>query len=102
MDQQQNGGWSVVESATPEVQNICNKVKTQVEAFIPEVAFDHFTAVSFAHQTGKRMNFVIKVDVETSVSVHVMVSAALPGYPEDLKVLRIQYPKSSSDPLQPF
>ncbi|XP_051552402.1 cystatin-A5-like [Myxocyprinus asiaticus] len=102
MDQQQSGGWSPVEPATPEVQQICDKVKPQVEVLVPGADVNVFSAVSFAYQIVAGMNYVIKVDVDGNVCVHVMVSAALPCFGEELKVLRIQYPKDPSDPLQPF
>ncbi|XP_067263583.1 lipocalin-like isoform X1 [Chanodichthys erythropterus] len=95
------GGWSPVTPVTPEVMNICLKVKSDIEAN-SGTNFAVYIPLSFASQIVAGVNYVVKVKVGEDKCVHAMIFQELPCYGGDVTVNRVQYPKSLNDPLIPF
>nr|ALS87697.1 stefin [Ctenopharyngodon idella] len=95
------GGFTSVRPVTPEVTNICLKVKSDIEEKAG-TNFEVYTPLSFASQVVQGTNYRVKVNVGGDACVHAMIFEALPVYGGKLTVTRVQYPKSLCDPLIRF
>ncbi|KAF7236627.1 Leukocyte cysteine proteinase inhibitor 1 [Varanus komodoensis] len=94
------GGLSDPAPATPEVQEIANKVKGQLEQ-VTNTSYSIFQAISYSTQVVSGTNYVIKVqhgDAATDY-VHLWVFQALPCYGGGLKLSRYQLGKTRDDPI---
>ncbi|XP_077096443.1 cystatin-B-like [Siphateles boraxobius] len=91
------GGWSTEEPVNADVENICTEAGKQAG-----VHFDVCIPKTFRHQIVAGKNYLVKVKVGVEKYLHVMIFQALSCHGEKLTVLGVQYPKTASDPLEPF
>ncbi|XP_056100287.1 cystatin 14b, tandem duplicate 1 [Rhinichthys klamathensis goyatoka] len=94
------GGLSEEKKATPEVQKICDEVKSAAENKAGK-KFSVFTAKSFTTQVVAGINYFIKVDVGGDF-VHLRVYKSLPHAGEKLQLHGIQTSKSQQDRIEYF
>lgn len=71
------GGFKPAAAATAEEQEICDSVKTAVEASLGQT-FGTFTVVQFTTQVVAGTNYLFKVQTEGSDFLHVKVHKPLP------------------------
>ncbi|KAL7837900.1 hypothetical protein AOLI_G00263040 [Acnodon oligacanthus] len=95
------GGIESEMSATPEVQQICDKVKLQVEQTTSRT-FAVFVAKSFATQVVSGTNYFIKVQVGGEEYAHLKVFQSLPHAGLKLELHSVQTGKAADDPIVYF
>ncbi|XP_005386564.1 PREDICTED: cystatin-A [Chinchilla lanigera] len=96
------GGLSEAKPATPEIQEIADKVKSQLEEKTNE-SYQEFVAVEYKSQVVAGVNYFIKVRVGDHGYVHIKVFKPLPGQNEDtLELSGYQTGKSKEDELTGF
>ncbi|XP_051005836.1 cystatin-A-like [Acomys russatus] len=95
------GGLSEARPATPEIQEIADKVKPQLEEETNE-KFEKYEATEYKSQVVAGVNYYIKVDVGGGRYLHVKVFRGLPGQNEDLVLSGYQDNKSKDDELTYF
>ncbi|CAH2218820.1 cystatin-B-like [Pelobates cultripes] len=93
------GGLGEAIPATPEIQELCDKVKAQAEAKSGK-NFGQFIAVSYKTQVVAGKNLFIKVDAGDSF-LHVRVYQALPHTNKGPEVHSVQI-KSKDDEIDFF
>ncbi|KAM6162741.1 cystatin-A [Erethizon dorsatum] len=96
------GGLSEAKPATPEIQEIANKVKPQLEEKTNK-SYQEFTAEEYKSQVVAGVNYYIKIRVDDHSYVHIKVFEPLPGQNEDaLELSGYQTGKSKEDELTAF
>ncbi|KAG5834755.1 hypothetical protein ANANG_G00264930 [Anguilla anguilla] len=95
------GGTGAPQDATPEVQKICDEIKSQSEEDAGK-KFDDFKAKSFASQVVAGTNYFIKVHVGGDDYVHLCVHRPLPCANQPLKLLRQETGKLHHEPIGYF
>ncbi|XP_003469356.2 cystatin-A [Cavia porcellus] len=96
------GGLSKAKPATPEIQEIADKIKPQLEEKTNE-SYQEFTAIEYKTQVVAGTNYFIKIRVDNDGYVHVRVFEPLPGRNEDaLQLSGYQTGKSKDDELSYF
>ncbi|KAL6464091.1 hypothetical protein MHYP_G00284820 [Metynnis hypsauchen] len=95
------GGVGPEMPATPEVQQICDEVKLQVEQKTSRT-FEVFVAKSFATQVVSGMNYFIKVQVGGEEYAHLKVFQSLPNAGHKLELHSVQTGKTLDEPIVYF
>ncbi|TRY57269.1 hypothetical protein DNTS_003314 [Danionella cerebrum] len=95
------GGPSQEKQATPEVQKLCDEVKTHAEEKAGRT-FSVFSAKSYTTQVVAGTNYFIKVNVGEEEYVHLRVHKTLPHAGEKLQLHGIQTSKTHQDPVEFF
>ncbi|XP_052014892.1 cystatin-A-like [Apodemus sylvaticus] len=72
------GGTSEARPATPEIQEIADKVRPQLEEKTNE-KYEKFEAVEYKTQVVSGLNYFIKIDVGNGCYIHVRVYRGLSG-----------------------
>ncbi|XP_069886191.1 cystatin-A isoform X1 [Dipodomys merriami] len=95
------GGLTEARPATPEIQEIANQVKQQLEEKTNET-YEEFEAVEYKSQVVAGTIFYIKMRVGDGRYTHIKVFRSLPGQNEGLKLVAYQTDKSKEDELTAF
>ncbi|XP_042525123.1 cystatin-A [Dipodomys spectabilis] len=95
------GGLTEARPATPEIQEIANQVKQQLEEKTNET-YEEFEAVEYKSQVVAGTIFYIKMRVGDGRYTHIKVLRSLPGQNEGLKLVAYQTDKSKEDELTAF
>ncbi|XP_014812780.1 PREDICTED: cystatin-A-like [Calidris pugnax] len=95
------GGLSDTKPATPEIQDIANKVKPQFESK-ENRTYGIFKAIKYRSQVVAGVNYFIKVQVSDTNYVHLRVFEALPVENQGLKLESFQTGKTRDDPIEYF
>ncbi|XP_057553294.1 cystatin-A isoform X4 [Hippopotamus amphibius kiboko] len=95
------GGLTEEKDATPEVQEIANKVKPQLEEKTNET-YNEFEAVKYKTQVVAGLNYYIKIRVGHNHYIHIKVFKSLPQENESLTLSGYQTGKSKQDELKGF
>ncbi|XP_004467229.1 cystatin-A [Dasypus novemcinctus] len=95
------GGFTEPQPATPEIQEIANTIKPQLEARTNE-KYGEFKAEEYKSQVVAGTNYLIKIRVSGNRYIHVKVFRSLPGQGSSLSLVAYQTGKSRSDELNPF
>nr|XP_045006992.1 cystatin-B-like [Jaculus jaculus] len=93
------GGWSDTKPATAEIQEIADKVKSQLEKK-ENRKFSVFKAVSYRSQVVAGTNYFIKVDVGDGEFIHMKVFESLPHENKPLSLQSYQTKKTQDDALE--
>ncbi|XP_056096522.1 cystatin-B-like [Rhinichthys klamathensis goyatoka] len=94
-------GWSTEAFATDEVENMCIKMKADIEKKTG-VHFDVFIPKTFRSEPKCGGHYLVKVKVGIDEYVHMVVCVVNEDIDKCLTVKGVQYPKSKSHPLEPF
>ncbi|XP_031220545.1 stefin-3-like [Mastomys coucha] len=94
------GGLSEARPVTPEIQEVADKVRAQIEEETNE-KYDKFKAVEYKSQTVAGQNLFIKVDVGRGCFLHIKVFRGFSGK-EDLELLGYETNKTKNDELTSF
>ncbi|CAH6792308.1 cystatin-A [Phodopus roborovskii] len=95
------GGLTEARPATPEVQEVADQVRAQLEEKTNE-KYEKFEAVEYKTQVVAGVNYFIKVDVGNGQYVHLKIFKGLPGQNEDLELTAYQTNKTKDDELTYF
>ncbi|XP_075399461.1 cystatin-B-like [Tenrec ecaudatus] len=95
------GGPSETKPATPEIQEIANKVRCEVEEK-EHKKFPEFTAVEYTYQVVAGMIYFIKVHVGDEHYIHLCVIESLPHEKKPLTLSKYQTNKTKDDELTCF
>ncbi|XP_020023588.2 cystatin-A [Castor canadensis] len=95
------GGLSEARPATPEIQEIADKIKLQLEEKTNET-YQEFKAVEYKTQVVAGTNFYIKIRVGDGEYIHVRVFRALPGQNKELELTGYETGKREDDELTGF
>ncbi|XP_006870873.1 PREDICTED: cystatin-B [Chrysochloris asiatica] len=95
------GGLSTSQPATPEIQEIADKVKAQLEEK-ENKKFDVFKAVSFKKQVVAGLNYFIKVHVGDEKFTHLRVYESLPHENKPLTLSNYETDKTKHDEISYF
>ncbi|XP_066097933.1 cystatin-A [Saccopteryx bilineata] len=95
------GGLTKAKPATPEIQDIVNEVKPQLEEETNET-YEEFEAVEYKTQVVAGVNYFIKVRVGQDIYIHIKVFKPLPQQQQSLKLTGYQTDKSKDDELTGF
>ncbi|XP_006162422.1 cystatin-A [Tupaia chinensis] len=95
------GGLSEVKPATPEIQEMINKVKSQIEEETNE-KFEEFEAEEYKTQVVAGINYFVKIKVGGSRYIHAKIFKGLPGQNEELVLCGVQTNKAKDDELTGF
>nr|8GT7_B Chain B, Cystatin-A [Homo sapiens]8GT7_D Chain D, Cystatin-A [Homo sapiens] len=95
------GGLSEAKPATPEIQEIVDKVKPQLEEKTNET-YGKLEAVQYKTQVVAGTNYYIKVRAGDNKYMHLRVFKSLPGQNEDLVLTGYQVDKNKDDELTGF
>ncbi|XP_010591221.1 cystatin-A [Loxodonta africana] len=95
------GGLTEAKPATPEIQQIANEVKPQLEQKTNETYKD-FEAVEYKTQVVAGVNYYIKVRIGDNNYIHLKIFKSLPGENESLTLTGYQTGKSKDDELKGF
>nr|XP_045006993.1 cystatin-B-like [Jaculus jaculus] len=93
------GGFSDTKPATAEIQEIADKVKSQLEQK-ENRKFSVFKAVSYRSQVVAGSIYYIKVDVGDGEFIHMTVLEPLPHENKPLSLLSYQTKKTQDDELE--
>ncbi|XP_006091012.1 cystatin-A [Myotis myotis] len=95
------GGLTEAKPATPEVQEIADEVKPQLEAQTNET-YEEFEAIEYKTQVVAGINYYIKVRVGHDSYIHIKIFKPLPQQQQSLKLTGYQTDKSKDDELKGF
>ncbi|KAK1343948.1 hypothetical protein QTO34_014505 [Cnephaeus nilssonii] len=95
------GGLTKAKPATPEVQEIADEVKPQLEEQTNET-YEEFEAVEYKTQVVAGINYYIKVRVGDDSYIHIKIFKPLPQQQQSLKLTGYQTDKSKDDELTGF
>ncbi|XP_062033074.1 cystatin-A [Lepus europaeus] len=95
------GGLTEAKPATPEIQEMVNKFKTQLEKETNE-SYEEFEAVEYKTQVVAGINYYVKVRVGEDRYIHMKIFKPLPGQNQDLVLSAYQIDKSKNDELIGF
>ncbi|XP_077202441.1 cystatin-A [Paroedura picta] len=95
------GGLTAAKPATPEIQQIADKVKPQLEAR-ENKSYPVFTAVEYRTQVVAGVNYFIKIGVGHGEYVHMRVFESLPCNNGTISLTGYQTGKTANDPLNYF
>ncbi|XP_061049142.1 cystatin-A isoform X1 [Eubalaena glacialis] len=95
------GGLTEAKPATPEIQEIANTVKPQLEEKTNET-YEEFEAVEYKTQVVSGMNYYIKIRVGNDRYTHIKVFESLPHQNQSLVLIGYQADKSKDDELTGF
>ncbi|XP_059543662.1 cystatin-A [Myotis daubentonii] len=95
------GGLTEAKPATPEVQEIADEVKPQLEAQTNET-YEEFQAIEYKTQVVAGINYYIKVRVGHDSYIHIKIFKPLPQQQQSLKLTGYQTDKSKDDELKGF
>nr|P35479.1 RecName: Full=Leukocyte cysteine proteinase inhibitor 1; AltName: Full=PLCPI; AltName: Full=Stefin-D1 [Sus scrofa]AAB29392.1 PLCPI=cysteine proteinase inhibitor [swine, polymorphonuclear leukocytes, Peptide, 103 aa] [Sus scrofa] len=95
------GGLTEPRPATPEIQEIANKVKPQLEEKTNKT-YEKFEAIIYRSQVVAGTNYYIKVHVGGNNYVHIRVFQSLPHQEDPLKLIGYQVDKTKDDELTGF
>ncbi|XP_032262041.1 cystatin-A [Phoca vitulina] len=95
------GGLTEAKPATPEIQEIVNKVKPQLEEKTNE-SYQEFEAVEYKTQVVAGINYYIKVRVGDNNYIHMKVFKSLPQPNPTLTLTGYQTDKSKDDEITGF
>ncbi|XP_002716862.1 cystatin-A [Oryctolagus cuniculus] len=95
------GGLTDAKPATPEIQEMVNKFKTQLEEETNE-NYEEFEAVEYKTQVVAGINYYVKVRVGEDRYIHMKIFKPLPGQNQDLVLSGYQIDKSKNDELIGF
>ncbi|XP_004606734.1 cystatin-A [Sorex araneus] len=95
------GGLTEAKPATPEIQEIAEKVKSQLEEKTNET-YEEFEAVEYKTQVVAGVNYYIKIRVSEDVYIHIKVFKSLPQENQTLKLIGYQTDKSKDDEITGF
>ncbi|XP_066472205.1 cystatin-B-like [Tiliqua scincoides] len=95
------GGTSEAKPATPDIQELADLVKPQIEQK-ENKSYPTFKAVEYKTQVVAGTNYFIKVDVGQGEYMHLRVLQPLPHLKEQPSLSDYQTGKKESDPLNYF
>ncbi|XP_039376430.1 stefin-C-like [Mauremys reevesii] len=97
------GGFTETKPATPEVQEIADQVKPQLEEK-DKKPYPVFVAITYKSQVVAGTNYLIKVSVSNSTDecVHLKVFQSLPHENEGPSLTSYETGKTKNDPLSYF
>ncbi|XP_006215810.1 cystatin-A [Vicugna pacos] len=95
------GGLTEAKPATPEIQEIANSVKSQLEEKTNE-AYEEFEAVEYKTQVVAGVNYYIKVRVGENKYIHLKIFKSLPQQNQSLTLTGYQTDKNKDDELTGF
>ncbi|XP_047420715.1 cystatin-A [Sciurus carolinensis] len=95
------GGLTEAKPATPEIQEIANEVKPQLEEKTNRT-YEQFEAVEYKTQVVAGINYYIKIRVGDDSYIHLKIFKGLPGQNEELVLTGYQTDKSKDDELTGF
>ncbi|CAO2631724.1 Csta [Lemmus lemmus] len=95
------GGLTEARPATPEIQEIVDKIRPKLEEKTNE-KYEKFEAVEYKTQVVAGVNYFIKVDVGNGNYTHVKVFQGLHGQDEDLELSGYQTNKTKDDEITYF
>ncbi|KAM7132543.1 cystatin-A [Molossus nigricans] len=95
------GGLTEAKPATPEIQEIVDTVKPQLEEKTNET-YEEFEAVEYKTQVVAGINYFIKVRVGQDTYIHLKIFKPLPQQQESLTLTGYQTDKSKNDELTGF
>lgn len=101
MPGQMCGGASQVKPATPEIQKLCDQIRSAAEEKAGK-NFEHFQAVSFCDQVVNGTNHFVKIDVGGGECIHARIHQKLPCYGGEVSLSDIQTSKTHEDKLGYF
>ncbi|CAM5080862.1 unnamed protein product [Eretmochelys imbricata] len=103
MSSENSGEWSEALRATPQIQEITNKVKPQLEEK-EEKAYPVFVAVIYRHLTlCGGTHYLIKVSIsDSNECVHLYVVQILTHVLLEPELTKYQLTKTIADLLEPF
>ncbi|XP_051005839.1 stefin-3-like [Acomys russatus] len=92
------GGLSQARPATPEIQEIADKVRAQLEEKTNE-KYEKYEAVEYKSQVVAGSNYFIKINVGGGRYLHVKVFRGLSGQNDDFELSGYQVNKTKDDEL---
>ncbi|XP_026962079.1 cystatin-A [Sagmatias obliquidens] len=95
------GGLTEAKPATPEIQEIANTVKPQLEEKTNET-YEEFEAVEYKTQVVAGIIYYIKIRVGNDRYIHIKVFQSLPQQNQSLALIGYQADKSKDDELTGF
>ncbi|XP_054858747.1 cystatin-A [Eublepharis macularius] len=95
------GGLTAVKPATPEIQQLADKVKPQLEAK-ENKKYPAYRAVEYRTQVVAGVNYFIKTEVGHGEYIHLRIYQQLPCNNGEISLTSYQTGKTASDPLNYF
>ncbi|XP_004712358.1 cystatin-A [Echinops telfairi] len=95
------GGLSEAKPATPEVQEMVNEVKSQLEEQTNET-YEEFEAVEYKTQVVAGVNYYVKIRIGNEKYIHIKMFKSLPGEHQYLTLTGYQTGKSKDDEIVGF
>ncbi|XP_053421308.1 cystatin-A-like [Nycticebus coucang] len=95
------GGLTEAKPATPEIQEIANKIKPQLEEKTNK-NYEEFEAEEYKTQVVAGINYYIKIRVGENRYIHVKVFQSLPYQNQELTLSGYQTDKRKEDELTGF
>ncbi|XP_030613140.1 cystatin-A [Archocentrus centrarchus] len=95
------GGYMEAREASKEIQQICDKVKCDVERKTNKM-YGVFKAVQYRSQVVAGVNYLIKVHVGGHSYLHLKVWKKLPSYGGEVVLFNVEQNRQKEDPIIPF